>query len=76
MVRFVRDSAEDSGLILEIPRKRQVRIVAEWLVFGPLFLAWLPGECKFLLDAAWVWLACLAGKGAFLWYGKGTRGLF
>lgn len=76
MVRFVRDDAENPGLIMEVSRKRQVYVLTEILVFGPLFLAWLPDWTKFVLDGAWVLLVCVAGKGSVLWYGKGTKGLF
>lgn len=75
MVRFVRNNGEDSGLILEVSRKSQVRILSEILIFSPLFLPWLPDWTKFVPDAAWVFLGLLAGKGAVLWYGKRTKGL-
>lgn len=75
MVRIVRDNGENPGLKLEVSRKSQIRILSEILIFGPLFLAWVPGVTKFVLDGAWILLVCLAGKGAVLWYGKGTKGL-
>ena len=76
MVRFVRNHAEDPGLILEVSRKSQVCFCAEILVFGPLFLAWVPDVTKFLLDPVWAFLGVLACKGALWRYGMRAKALW